>query len=76
MLKAPGFVELRASRNLLGSPQVRAVFVWKTMEDFARFNESAEGREFDAEIRKFATNPKIEIWGPSPMVPEPIRPGG
>ena len=30
-LKAPGFIEFRANRNLLGQPQVRATSVWKTM---------------------------------------------
>ena len=75
LLQATGFVEFRAHRNLLSSPQVRSTFVWETLADWARFAESAERQELESELRTFATNIKIEIWGPSPVVPEPIRPG-
>jgi hypothetical protein len=74
LLKAPGFVELRANRNLMASPQVRATYVFQTMADWANFVESAEYRALDTELRLFVTNLKVDIWGPSPVVPEPIRP--
>ena len=76
LLKAPGFVEVRAQRNMLGLPQGLAISVWQTMADWAKYNESAEWQAFMAELRdKWATNFRVEIWGPSPVVPEPIRPG-
>ena len=31
VLEAPGFVEFRANRNVLGSPQVRSSTVWRTL---------------------------------------------
>ena len=74
LLKAPGFIEFRGNRNLLGSPQARTTQVWQTLADWAKFTESAEYSELAAESRSFMTNMKVEIWGPSPVVPEPRRP--
>ena len=74
ILKAPGLVEFRAQRNVLGSPLVRATSVWQTLADWAKFAESAERQKLDSELLQFATNINIELWGPSPVVPEPLRP--
>jgi heme-degrading monooxygenase HmoA len=74
LLKAPGLVEFRANRNVLGSPQVRLTIIWRTLADWAKFDESAERWALDSELLNFATNVRIEIWGPSPVVPEPLRP--
>jgi len=74
VLQQPGLVELRANRNILGSPQVRIVTVWKSGADWAKFGEGA-WRPLESELLKFATNLKAELWGPSALVPEPLRPG-
>ena len=74
-LKAPGIIEFRANRNMLGSPQVRSTSVFKTLADWASFTDSDEWRALEAELRIFATNIKVEVWGPSPVLPEPVRPG-
>ena len=75
VLKSPGIIEFRANRNVLGSPQVRATSVWKTLADWANFNESSEWQELATEMQAFTKNVSVELWGPSPVVPEPIRPG-
>ena len=75
MLKAPGIVEIRAYRSLLGSPHVRLTLLWQTLADWAKFAESPERHILDSELFKFATHVRLEIWGPSPAVPEPLRPG-
>ena len=74
ILQAPGLVEFRANRNLLGDPQVRSTTVWRSLADWAKYNESNEWRALEEEARGFISNIKVEIWGPSPIVPEPIRP--
>lgn len=74
VLKAPGLVEFRANRNILGSPQVRSTAVWQTLADWANYSDSDEWRTLDAELRAFVTNINVEIWGPSPVLPEPVRP--
>lgn len=75
MLKAPGIVEIRAYRSLLGSPQVRLALVWQTLADWAAFAEGPERQGLDAELFQFANNIGVELWGPSPATPEPLRPG-
>jgi heme-degrading monooxygenase HmoA len=77
VLQAPGCVEFRAARNMMGSPLVQSTTVWKTMADWGNFAESAEWQAISAEARdQFVTNLSIEVWGPSPVMPEPLRPGG
>jgi heme-degrading monooxygenase HmoA len=75
VLEAPGFVEFRANRNVLGSPQVRSSTVWRTLADWAKFSESSGWPALEAEFRTFVTNLDVQIWGPSPLVSEPLRPG-
>lgn len=36
--------------------------------------ESLLPPSLQAELRAFATNIKVELWGPSRVVPEPVRP--
>lgn len=75
MLEAPGLVEIRVHRSLLGSPQVRLALIWQTLADWAKFAESPERQMLDSGLLEFAANIGIELWGPSPTVPEPLRPG-
>jgi heme-degrading monooxygenase HmoA len=75
VLSSPGAVEFRASRNLLGSPYVRSISVWKTLADWQNFYESDAWKGCEVDLRgKFASKLKIELWGPSPVVPEPLHP--
>jgi heme-degrading monooxygenase HmoA len=74
LLAAPGFVEFRGNRNLLGSPQVLATSTWTTLTDYARLLESPEWRALEVELRGFISNINVTVWGPSPIVPEPVRP--
>ena len=74
-LQAPGFIEHRAHRNILGSPHVRVTHVWQSLADWANFVDSIESQSIDAEFRTFVININIQIWGPSPVMAEPLRPG-
>ena len=75
VLKSPGIIEFRAYRNLLGSPYVRSISVWKTLADWQNFFESEAWKGYEAELRgKFAAKLRIEMWGTSPVAPEPLRP--
>ncbi len=74
LLKARGIVEIRAQRSLLGSPHVRLTIVWETLADWATFAEGPERQKIDSELLKFAGDVGIELWGPSPAVPEPLHP--
>ena len=74
VLKSPGLIEFRANRNILGSPQVRSTSLWRSLADWANYNETDEWRQLETEFRGFITNLRVEIWGPSPVMPEPARP--
>ena len=74
MLQAPGIIEFRANRNMLGSPQVRITTLWETLADWAKFAESAERYALESELLAFTTNINVQLWGSSPVVPEPLRP--
>ena len=74
MLQATGIVELKANRNLLGSPKVRLTTLWNTLADWAKFAESAERQAIESELLTFTINNNVELWGPSQIVPEPLRP--
>jgi hypothetical protein len=75
VMQSPGLVEFRAQRNVLGSPYIRSTTVWNGMADWTNFVESVTWQEIEAELRgRFAVNIKIEMWGPSPVVPEPLKP--
>lgn len=73
VLKQPGLIEFRANRNLLGTPQVRVVSVWSALGDWAKFDEDS-WPPLEAELRGYATNIQMELWGPSPVVPQPLHP--
>ena len=73
-LKAPGFIEFRANRNLLGSPQARATGVWRSAVDWAKFGQSPEWKAIETQLRTFATNIEVEMWGIGPLLPKPVRP--
>jgi heme-degrading monooxygenase HmoA len=74
MLSAPGFVEFRAHRNMVGTPHVRRTSVWESLSDWAALAQKPEFQALTAEFRAYVTNLNVEIWGPSPLVPKPIRP--
>ena len=75
VMQSPGLIEFRANRNLLGSPVVRSTSVWQTLADWANFAQTEKWQKMYEELcNSFGVNIRVEIWGPSPIVPEPLRP--
>jgi len=67
IVKAPGLVEVKVLRNLMGSPQVKTVSVWKNLTDWANFIDSSDWQEMEWEMRnKYARNINLSLWKPSP----------
>jgi heme-degrading monooxygenase HmoA len=73
-MQQPGLIEFRAHRNLLGTPQVRTTTEWQSLADWETFWQGA-WQPIEAALRTMATSVRVEFWGPSPVLPEPLHPG-
>ena len=75
-LAGPGVVEFRAYRPATGTSQVVVTYEFADMAGWAAWRAHEDIQKVLDEVRTLALNVNIEVWGPSPVVPEPIRPGG
>jgi len=74
-LSVPGVVEFRAYRGVAGSTQTYVSFEFADMEAWAGWYSSDEVQRVYMELYTMALNVQTELWGPSRIVPEPIKPG-
>ena len=74
-LAAPGVVEFRAYRPATGMSQVVTTYEFVDMAAWAAWQSNEDLQKAINELRTLALNVNIEVWGPSPIIPEPIRPG-
>ena len=74
MVNADGFVEFRAHRNLIGNPHVKRTSVWSSLKDWALVAQQPEFQQITDEFRTFVTHLDVQLWGPSPLTPHPIKP--
>lgn len=75
-LGVPGVVEIRAYRTAVGASQTVATFEFADLAAWAAWSSSDVVQKLLADGHTVALNLKTELWGPSPLVPAPIRPGG
>jgi len=73
-LAVPGVVEFRAYRSVTGSSQIVSTWEFADMAAWAAWNSSATMQTLQGEVHTLALNITNEVWGPSPVVPAPIRP--
>jgi len=71
---APGVVEFRAYRPASGSHQVAITYEFAEMAAWAAWYSNEDVQKVFTEVRTLATDVTSELWGPSPVVPTPIRP--
>jgi antibiotic biosynthesis monooxygenase (ABM) superfamily enzyme len=76
LLAIQGLVEFRAYRPVSGTSQIVTTFEFADYEAWAAWYGNEMVQKLITERRMFAINEISEIWGPSPIVPQPIRPGG
>jgi quinol monooxygenase YgiN len=74
-LAVPGLVEFRAYRTVAGSSQLVITYEFADLAAWAVYNSNPEVQKLQIELRALALNVTSEVWGPSPVVPAPIRPG-
>lgn len=75
-LAIPGVVEFRAYRPIAGTSQVVITYEFADLDAFAAWRTHEDMQNVIDELYTMATNVTSELWGSSPVVPEPIRPGG
>jgi heme-degrading monooxygenase HmoA len=73
IVSAEGFIEFRANRNLVGSPHVRRTSVWESFAHYAALAQEPEFQKVTAEFRTYVKNLEVIFWGPSPLLPDPIK---
>lgn len=71
----PGLVEFRGYRTAAGSSQAVVTYEFADMAAWAAWMSSEETQKVRAELGTLALNVQVEVWGPSPIAPAPIRPG-
>jgi antibiotic biosynthesis monooxygenase (ABM) superfamily enzyme len=74
-LAVPGVIEYRGYRGLAGTPQVMQTFEFADLAAYAVWRSNVEVQKAMDEAYTLALNVTTELWGPSPVVPKPIRPG-
>jgi antibiotic biosynthesis monooxygenase (ABM) superfamily enzyme len=74
-LSAPGVIELRGYKPAIGSQQSVVTWEFADLESWAKWHSDEELVKVRAEFMLLTTNRMEELWGPSPIIPKPIRPG-
>jgi len=74
-LKVKGVVEFRAYRPVSGGRQAVVTYEFPDMATWAAWQGHEDTQKVLTELHTVALNVSIELWGPSPVVPAPIRPG-
>jgi heme-degrading monooxygenase HmoA len=72
---AGGVVEFRAYRPVTGSRRVAVTIEFADLAAWQAWYESEPMQELFADT-SIQQNLETELWGPSPLLPQPIRPGG
>ena len=75
LLAAPGVAEFRAYRAATGCHEAVVTFEFADMQAWASWHHNEDVQKVNNERCALTTNYNSELWGPSPIVPEPVRPG-
>lgn len=74
-LAVPGVIELRAYRPATGTSQIVITYEFANIAVWETWYAHQDIQDVMTELHTLATNISTELWGPSPVVPDPIRPG-
>lgn len=73
---ADGVVEFGAYRAVSGSHRVVTTVQFSDLATWQTWYESEAAQTVLANAASVMVNVETELWGPSPVLPQPIRPGG
>ena len=74
-LGAGGVAEFRAYRPATGPSQVVVTYEFTNMAAWQTWYGNQDVQTVLEELHMLATDVTLDLWGPSPVVPDPIRPG-
>ena len=74
-LAAPGVVEFRGYRPATGAHRIVITYEFADLAAWATWESHENIQKVRNELDTLATDVTTEVWGPSPVVPKPIRPG-
>ncbi len=74
-LAVKGVVEFRGYRPATGAHRIVVTYEFADMAAWAAWDSHEDIQKARNELNTFATDVTTELWGPSPVVPAPIRPG-
>lgn len=72
----PGVVEVRGYRPVSGDAQVVVTNEFADMAAWAAWSSNEAVQQAWQELHAHTLHLSAEVWGPSPVIPQPIRPGG
>jgi quinol monooxygenase YgiN len=75
LLAAPGVVEFRGYRVAIGTHRHVVTHEFADLAAWAAWNSNDQVQQVLTELDTLALNVTHELWGLSPRVPKPIRPG-
>ncbi len=76
VLSVPGVKEFRAYRVAAGGDnQASSTYEFENMESWASWYSNEVTQKALGELHNYASHITMELWSPSPLIPEPIRPG-
>jgi quinol monooxygenase YgiN len=73
-LGAGGVTEFRGYRPASGAFQVVVTYEFADMAAWAAWHETETVQAVLTEVHTLANDVTSDLWGPSPIVPQPIRP--
>jgi len=71
----PGVIEFRGYRAATGGHRVVITYEFADMATWAAWESNEENQKVLNELSTLVSDLTRELWGPSPFVPKPIRPG-
>jgi quinol monooxygenase YgiN len=74
-LAIPGVVEFRGYRSASGAHRIMVTYEFADLAAWAAWQSHEDMQKVRDELGTVATDVTTEVWGPSPIVPKPIRPG-
>ena len=73
LMGVPGIEEFRAFRLVAGDREVCVTYQFKDLASWAAWRSDKMVSDVWEESRAYLTDMRVELWGPSPLIPDPLK---